>query len=384
MDSRVGFGLSAESTSNQGRRKSSSRPQPCAAVVFRRKANKNAHYEYMLQHRHPDIWGGNVLKGAGMLGLPGGAGTPMDRGALETAWREAREESSLPEAVTLTQFMRAVVTVFWVPGHTIAVVDADALALLQNDTTFPCGETVSREVSTAVFPSGHVWVSEQQLEALLARDAPTDAKAATTGATDATAETLGGGLGGVRIWPAVAKTLREFRPALGYLNGVVLYHGTTVDRAQSILREGFRVQTRCTGACKSKPCQCGMLGYGVYLAAEDKSSSNAGRAANSAGARDAQSKQLVGAVLECRVDVGKCEVLSTSKTCSCPCGRVGGVDHSGSWQRRGLDSVYLPGGGPAAKRAEWCVADAMRVTPVRMRLVYWSDDRCLLATGEWL
>lgn len=362
-DRRLGLGLSAESTSKRTRQGSGPQKKECAAVVFRRKTKQNA-YEYMLQHRHPGIWGGDALRGADMLGLPGGARKLTDRGALETAWREAREESSLREAVTLTQFMRAVVTVFWVPGHTIAVVDADALEPLH--ATFQWVEKVSCEVSTAIFPLGHVWVSEQQLDALLARNA-----------TDAT-------VGGVRMWPAVAQTLREFRPALGYLNGLVLYHGTTVERAQSILRDGFRVQTRCTGACKSKPCQCGMLGYGVYLAADDKSSSNAGRAANAAGVRDPDSKQLVGAVLECRVDVGKCEVLSTSKPCSCPCGRGGGVDHSGSWQRRGLHSVYLPGGGVAAKRAEWCVADARRVTPVRMRLVYWSDDRCLLATGEWL
>jgi hypothetical protein len=358
----------AKSRGNRTRRGTTAPQKEYAAVVFRRKT-KNA-YEYMLQHRHPGIWGGDPLKGADMLGLPGGAREMMDRGALETAWREAREESALPDAVTLTEFMRAVVTVFWVSGHnTIAVVDADALESWWHETTSGTAfDKKADEVSTAVFPSGHVWVSEQQLDALLLRDNDYDAQV----------------LGGVRIWPAVAQTLREFRPALGFLTGLVLYHGTTVDRAQSILREGFRVQTRCTGACKAKPCQCGMLGYGVYLAAEDKSSSNAGRAANSAGARDPESKQLVGAVLECRVDVGKCEVLSTSKTCSCPCGRVGGVDHSGSWQRRGLDSVYLPGGGPAAKRAEWCVADARRVTPVRMRLVYWSDDRCLLATGEWL
>jgi hypothetical protein len=148
---------------------------------------------------------------------------------------------------------------------------------------------------------------------------------------------------------------------------VTLFHGTRVSALGPILAAGFQVEHDAT-ACP-QPCRCAMLGPGVYLAEADKASSNAGRAA-SAGRSSRGDPVVEGIVLECAVDLGKCAVLSFDATCAC-CGRRGGVDHAGSWAAQ-HDSAFLDGGGPAAKRAEWCVRDPARVQVTAYYVVRWT------------
>lgn len=340
-----------------------------SALVLRRRAADGATYEYLFQHRAAGVYGGAAEFGAGMLGLPGGRARKTDRGAVETAWREAVEEGALPADLPLSAVVpSAVVQVFRVPPHhTLVVVDADRLPLARDWVgDAAAAPDAAEEVAMHVWPTGHVWVSEPELETLLTGGCLRD---------------------GVRLWPAVADTLKRHRAALGFGAGLLLYHGTTMDGARSIFSNGFRVASACTGACRRRrgaqaACQCGMLGYGVYLGDADKAASNAGRAAGAVQACDASTGALVGAVIECHVNLGRTCVADPHAACACQCRRPG-VDHGGVWQRH-ADSVFLAGGGPAAKRSEWCVADPRRVTPLRARLVHWTQDRQLISTGAWM
>ena len=124
-----------------------------------------------------------------------------------------------------------------------------------------------------------------------------------------------------------------------------------------------------------------MLGPGIYFAAEDKASSNAGRAAAAASRRRPDSVVVEGIVLECMVDVGRCVIQSFDLSCAC-CGHRGGVDHAGAWAKGDkYDTVFLDGGGPAAKRAEWCVRDPRRIVVTAYHAVSWTMDRRFVSRG---
>ena len=158
---------------------------------------------------------------------------------------------------------------------------------------------------------------------------------------------------------------------------VTLFHGTRKSALAPILAAGFHVEEAHT--CPP-PCRCGMLGPGVYLAEADKASSNAGRAAGAEAAPGGRDPVVEGVVLECAVDLGRCAVLSLESECGC-CGRRGGVDHAGTWAAA-HDSAFLRGGGPAAKRAEWCVRDPARVRVTAYYVVRWTArSRHFVARG---
>jgi hypothetical protein len=316
-------------------------------------------WRLLLQHRHPAIWGGDVERGANMLGLPGGNPKPgMDTDRVDTAWREACEEGVGTERSRFRSAVRQVVLLDDAQ-HAMIIVDATNLPM---QIRAPSAAGSELEVSLDVFPDGHVWVDEAQVDALLAQPEEIAAQPPVQS------------MRGLRVWPLVLQSLRRVRPALGYSQPVLLYHGTSAERAASICAAGFRVS------------RDGMMGPGVYLAQADKASSNAGRAAGAAaaaaGVSDA-SAVVSGVVLECAVDLGHCRVQPHWVKCSCGCARSGGVDHKGVWKAH-FDSVYLKGGGPAAKRCEWCVASPRRVRVVRRRVVHWSLDRRLLSEEPWV
>ena len=252
------------------------------------------------------------------------------------------------------------------------------------------------EVATSRFPTGHVWVDATQLQRMLA------------------------GGSGEPDWPPLWPVLVQPLSIIQYATTLAavyppppqvlllahprprlhLYHGTTESAARAILASGHirpsltgAANVVCTRACRRhRVCTCGpMLGQGVYLALEDKAESNAGRAAAAAAEAEATSadgsarQRVTGAVLECAVFLGACKVAAHGSRCPCGCKLEGGVDHVGSWHTaERFDSIFLPGGGRAAKRPEWCVRNGAHVLPLRMKLVDWdAPSRKMLSGGDY-
>lgn len=328
-----------------------------AAVLFRKRVG--GAYSYLLQHRHARIWFSEPGHGANLLGLPGGMRSRHDFSSSDTAFREALEESApfLDKAL----FLRAIVQTVPLQTHTYFIVDADRL-----QAPADWAGHATDEVDVSVFNTGHVWASEAQLKTLLQDD--------------------GVVLNWPVMWTPVKMALRKLWYALGSSEPILLYHGTTVASAQAILASRlFKVsndRVACTG-CKRRPCTCGpMLGPGVYLAQIEKANSNAGRAGSWAADKDADGL-IRGCVVECSVKLGKCKVASWTSMCGCGCKFVGGVDHHGSWHPE-FDSMFLEGGGPGAKRSEWCVRDPARVVPLRYKPVWWTPDCKFVKEGDWV
>ena len=330
-----------------------------AAVLFLKEG------KLLLQHRHCEIWMGDAAHGADMLGLPGGMKRTRrgrEEGAAVTAWREAVEESAPFPQLSFAQFQGAVQQAVLMEPHWFFVVDCAKLAALPEDWSGQLSRVPSKEVATTIFPTGHVWVDADQLDALLSEQGPA---------------------GWPKLWPSLAPALSHLKFTLSAKR--ILYHGTTVEAATAILKSGRlhpSTHTGCAG-CNRRPCTCGpMLGPGVYLALFDKASSNAGRAAGAAGA--IEKGLCVGAVVECEVDLGVCKLAQFETICPCGCRMDGGVDHHGRWfTMGGFDSSYLRGGGRAAKRPEWCVREPQRVRPLRMKTVRWKPTREFHSEGDW-
>jgi hypothetical protein len=328
-----------------------------AAVVFRKRDGGG--YYYLLQHRHAHIWYSEPGHGANLLGVPGGMRSRHDACSSDTAFREAQEETA--PFLDKNLFMSAILQTVPLQKHVYFIVDADRL-----NTPIDWIGCVSDEVETSLFPTGHVWASETQLKTLMEG---------------------GNVLNWPALWTPVKLAIQKIWHALGSSDPAILYHGTTVACAEAILAsKGFKVSNdkvvACTG-CKRRPCTCGpMLGPGVYLANMDKASSNAGRAGSWAADKD-DAGIIRGCVLECAVTLGNCKVAAWSGMCVCGCKFIGGVDHMGRWYPQ-FDSIYLEGGGPAAKRSEWCVRDPLRVVPVRFKHVWWTVDCRLVREGDWV
>ena len=328
-----------------------------AAVLFRKR--EGASYSYLLQHRHARIWFSEPGHGANLLGLPGGMRSKHDTYSSDTAFREALEESA--PFLNKSLFLSAIVQTVPLQKHMYFIVDADGLQAPED--WVGCA---TDEVDVSVFKTGHVWATEAQLKTLLQDD--------------------GVVLNWPVMWAPVKMALRKLWYALGISKPFLLYHGTTVASAQAILAsKTFKVlndAVACTG-CKRRPCTCGpMLGPGVYLAQMDKANSNAGRAGSWALDKDADGL-IRGCILECSVQLGKCKIAAWTSMCGCGCKFVGGVDHHGRWHPE-FDSIYLEGGGPAAKRPEWCVRDPARVVPLRYKPVWWTPDCKFVKEGDWV
>lgn len=148
------------------------------------------------------------------------------------------------------------------------------------------------------------------------------------------------------------KTIRFFkdnfpRPLLRH---VVLYHGTSLTNAQSIMRNGFELpQCKQKEDCKKGKCQCGMMGQCVYFAMYDKATKFAGEDAFWKKRMDGDK-----AVLRVLVNLGKW-TTATPKKCTC-CDKPY-VDHQGTWYRDyHYDTIYLKENSlPAVRRPEWAV-----------------------------
>lgn len=383
-------------------------------------------FHYLLQHRSPTIWGGEAARGADMLGLAGGQADAEDKHQPDaSAWREACEE--LCPGLPLEAFRAAIVAHIddvWEsthgvgvdggeerapqpqlpsmadtdadgvtpslddpPGswpkadlsspHQVFVVDADALVRggflpPQWAGTTPDKIKSADELSFARFPTGHTWVPESFLR---------EVAGGRFGGTGAAGGAGGDAFehGGVKLWPRCAKFVqRNAKRLVAFRRGNVrtLYHGTGWAAAQAIQRTGF-LRPKCknidweaappraaVGDCRTT-CHCQMLGYGVYLAREDK----ARRFAEMRHSFDPSG----GALITVSVDLGYTK-RAVDRCPECTCAQVG-VQHRSLWSSRsGYDSIVVPdrtrrGGRDGPQLAEWAVADPDRITIVSVERV---------------
>ena len=141
---------------------------------------------------------------------------------------------------------------------------------------------------------------------------------------------------------------------------VILFHGTSLSMAHSILQKGFfRARCRMAEACHDGSCSCNMLGFGVYFGDKSKAYHFATRRA----IFDIKTGKNIAAIVKVKVDLGLVKVSSGP----CPCGRKGGclapfVDHWGNYySKEGFDSLYLRSGSSgAANQREWAISDPAR------------------------
>jgi len=114
------------------------------------------------------------------------------------------------------------------------------------------------------------------------------------------------------------------------------YHGTSIEAAFAIQKEGFRVDKSGSNAGQ-------LLGHGVYMSGDlAKALSYANKHPNG------------GIVFELHVDLGNC------KTCTRE-----DLDGKGAWQQEGFDSAWAREGLTPNKSEENCVKDPRRVKLVR-------------------
>jgi hypothetical protein len=220
------------------------------------------------------------------------------------------------------------------------------------------------EVSDEVFPGGHVWVLEGELDAALTRWAGSGARTghlASWGNEVLTqSKPKRGGrlpvLRGVPLWLAVAKTLVLYRPALGYSRPVVLYHGAPATAADAIEKDGLAV------ADKNDEC-IAMMGQGVYLAGGAKAAKFSRLVGDGrAGARGARD----GVVFRCVVDLsekqsGGVDVLGPVQPTPSVESAPAFVDYCGCWRRMGYAAAFAAGG-TSVNLPEFVVADPTQVT----------------------
>ena len=312
-----------------------------ASVVYRKGDIINGFY-YLFQHRSHNIHGGDILRGANQLALPGGSINP-DETDIAGGWRESIEERVPFKNLSLSDFTTNIVYNIPITNtyprrngliyHSQFVIDANTF--IDDPAIVPKLD----EVDDTKFPTGYVWISERELDGLLNKKIPS--------------------LHDLKLWDLVLNTLFHIRPALGYSGAIDLYHGTTATVTQSIILNGFKNPNPCSLAesCLGKNCKCAcpMLGRGIYFAQQDKATSNAERTATFNPATN----EYVGVIFWCKVDLGKCKIAIDEP---CPCGcELLYVDHLAKWNTaQGYDSIYLCEN-TAAKRSEWCVSKPSQI-----------------------
>jgi hypothetical protein len=370
-------------------------------------------WRVLLQHRALQKWAVEARlskeklheNGQDVMGFPGGSASKLDCSPEMTAWREFLEEAEpepkwKPErergigvgySLTLSAFIASIESRLDYGSRGkklysyIYLVNFEKLVALgalppswSGNSRGGCIDT--REISTALFPTGHVWAGESEL--LPAMSSPEKLE----------------GHGARPIWSCALENLVDAREALGCSNpkGTTLYHGTSVESSVRILEQGFRLPPfggdhpapKCLGpswkcvpvgaSVPEKVCCClGMMGRGVYLSDFSKACSNSGRASFYQGAGSQR-----GRVLMCSVDLGRCKINTDPAECSCGC-RTPFVDHGGLWHKEeGYNSVKVLPGKPV-KRAEWCVADPARVRVLAWRDVLFNGEREVVSMSEW-
>ncbi len=129
---------------------------------------------------------------------------------------------------------------------------------------------------------------------------------------------------------------------------VVLYHGTSLTNAKSIMRKGFTLpKCKEKEECIEGNCKCGMMGQCIYFSLYDKATKFASEDAHWNKRQEGEK-----AVLRVLINLGKW-ITATSKPCIC-CDKPY-VDHKGTWYKKyKFDTIYIQKNSlPAARRPEW-------------------------------
>ena len=360
-----------------------------AVVVLRRV--RNGQFEFLLQHRSAEIWS-RAGGGANEWGVISGRADAGDGWPDVTALRELQEETlanctpqafaaACVQAIPVTHLDMKATFQAGLP-HVIYILDADrldALGLITADWEGDPGLD-PKEITYDPHPTGHKWIGEDAIDVLVHIDNTQDSQCKDSRALPEIKYL------GIPIWHPVHYMFRLYRDELGRTKPVTLFHGTTEAGLAGILADGFRVDTACLSR-KSKtgaPCDCGMMGAGVYFAYMDKAMSNTSRVSKQMG------EDTI--LLRCLVDLGKCKLATASAGRGRGRDRGQGqgqghvkkqyVDYCSGWYTEGYDSVHVRGN-TVSKRSEWVVMDPARIRVEAYKRVQYQDYK-LIGEGEWV
>lgn len=142
----------------------------CALVVFNRRTNT-----FLLQHRSP-----RMRNGSNLLGLISGRKETREIDPLDTAFREAWEEF-FGNTLTREAFEKQITHVRKLDSTHIYTIVVD------RDEDWAGSPECMWELSDHVFPTGHMWVTYEQLRDLVYNN---------------------GAVSGIRMWPYRKHTFR--------------------------------------------------------------------------------------------------------------------------------------------------------------------------------
>jgi hypothetical protein len=129
-----------------------------AGVLFVR-INKDNKYEFLLQHR------ANYLKnGPGKLSLIHGTSNKNEVG-IETAYREANEETSLGDYCSLKLFVKYAKQINY-GNYSVYLLLINNISSLDDWKPVPQNKFM-KEVNKKIFNNGHVWVNYKTLNDLV-------------------------------------------------------------------------------------------------------------------------------------------------------------------------------------------------------------------------
>lgn len=347
------------------------RPYPCPLIQWGKREhsvhvlfcrrNVDGSSLVLLQHRALQKWAIRkqltqkqlLQAGQDVLGLPGGGASRGEVCPEITAWRECSEECFNPCEVLRGEFFNAIDQKIVDKSHVLYIVDVSKLRGIPEDWCGP-SHPDPKEISTFAFGTGHLWATEEDVDIALRSESPH--------------------IQGIPVWSHTIDSLRTCRDAFRRPGAITLYHGTSREAAKVIIENGFILEDEEIGCqrkswkCSNTICCCaGMMGKGVYLAELPKGQSNAGRCGV------VQGEVVIGTVLKCEVNLGRCKIAASCYKCSCGCGTPQ-ADHLSKWKLEGYDSVKVPAK-TISKRAEWCIADVANVKPVAYQDVRWSINR---------
>jgi len=358
-------------------------------VVFRK--FRNGQFHFLLQHRSPNIWNGRKDKGADQWGVVSGLASKNDKTPEMSAFRECKEEC-IPN-LTLNDFKNACVQSLpyygtkKIPNHVYYIIDTDYL--VENNVVSedwdgaPNADT--KEIAYNKFPSGHVWISEHELDKIL------NIKHDTLSMTNFTMEKTGFNpvFKGIRMWDIISDMFRRYRTVMGITKPIILYHGTTEAGRKGILKDGFKIDVNClegsglqeyNGRKSYHHCNCPMMGPGAYFAEYPKARDNTSRVLESERKKSNDNERLMSILLKCEVRLGDCKLATNEKQTIGA--KNGYVDYCGCWAEEGYDSATVMGG-TITKRSEWVVYDPTRINVIAYKKMFWKNYK-LDYTSDWI